>query len=318
MLIDLDLEADNGPAEVATADEIAVCCRAADYLRAALLAAGRAFAGQPDGGFRLDALVVAHHVWQRAEMVPWPDWLDEVGAVEAVRTESPESARLVASAALAAGVLPTTRPAFDALLDAFKPQFPKVRNWLGFVVDAQTMPGVWEWVGRDPVADPLAKYTVKAKAFRELRDQSIQSQNAGRAYTSRQNYWLSRSTAVDELYRLLGAARPDPRLKTPSRAVSELLAKTGRKLTHDWCVDFPKVDLKKGDLEQRQVAAAEHYLSVATEAWQAGRAVLLADSPPPELERVHGQLVHGRQAALDQATGHSWEPLVRRTAEAVR
>jgi hypothetical protein len=303
---------------VATAHEIAACCQAAEYLRAALMAAGRSLAGEPDGGFRLDALVVSYHVWQRTDLVPWPDWLDDVGAVEEVRAASAESARLVASAALAAGVLPTTRPAFDALLDAFNAPFPKVRNWLGFVVEAQTMPGVWEWVGRDPTADPLAKYVVKAKAFRDLRDQSIQTQNAGRAYTSRQNYWLSRSTAVDELYRLLGAARPDPRLKAPSRAVAEFLGKTGRRLTTDWCAEFPKVDLKVGGLEHRQVAAADHYLAVATDAWQAGRAVLLADSPPPELERVHGQLLHGRQAALDQAAGHSWEPLVRRISEAVR
>jgi hypothetical protein len=81
-------------------EEFLAYCRRGDYLGAALLAVGRAFAGLWDCDPCPEALLVAHHVLSDSSAAPWPAWcLDPDAASEACEIV-PEASRLVFLSAL--------------------------------------------------------------------------------------------------------------------------------------------------------------------------------------------------------------------------
>lgn len=304
---------------VASVEEIVARCVEGDYLRAALMAAGRAFAGVAEVDPRFDALIVAHHVLGESRLPPWPEWCYDPSAAAGVCRSTPESARLVLLAAQhhlshTEGLPPMPDGVTDELLEVFN-DLPKVRNWLTAFQDVLAVPGLWEQICRPAPADPKAEYRDRRKAFEERYALGLLHRSDKAAYIHRMDNYLSRQPPVKKLREHLEPASPG-RLTTEVRQqIATFLQERPSVLVDNWLeatagATGGKVKFR-GNQRNEMEWRAEEYLDLASRAWRAGEAL---DRAPAhgDVERRRKHLYELLPAALRRAQGKIWRPLLGR------
>ncbi|MBA4190593.1 MAG: hypothetical protein C0467_21615 [Planctomycetaceae bacterium] len=300
--------------------EIGSCCGAGDYLRSALLSAGRLFAGEAERDPRLDALLVAHHVTRDSRTVPWPNWCSDATAVEEICRTAPESARLVflaarchASADGASDPLP--KPVVDRFVAVFN-ELPEVRSWLTAYLEAVAVPGLWEQICRHTGPGPLVEYQERRRAFATLYENGLQYRNINVAYIHRQDHFLSRKPAAKALFDHLkpevpAQPRPDLRLQ-----IETFLDLKPEAVTDEWRASTERavgggVRLR-GNQRTDLIDRAAEFLEIANRAWKAAAVVLQRPQQSGDLDRKRKLLTESGRTALDRFTGRPWLPLLRR------
>jgi hypothetical protein len=305
-------------------EEIAACCAEGDYLRAALLAAGRAFGGAPQVDPRFDALLVSHHVCCESRTPPWPGWCFDPALATGVCQAYPDSVRLAYLAAEchlsqsegADAVL--SEPVAQALLAAFNDS-PEVRTWLAAVRDTTAVPGLWEQICRPTPSDPLAEYRERRRAFAERYESGLLHRSDKAAYIHRLDHFLSGQRAFRLLHSQLKPGGPDPLTAEDRALIVAWLGKKPEWITDTWRASTERPTVGKVKLRRNQeaelVRRATEYLDYANRAWRAAQARLSASPPAGDVEKRRQQLRDLLPPARARAEGRTWGPLFRRLAE---
>jgi hypothetical protein len=307
---------------LASVEEILALCVAGDYLRAALLAAGRAFGSQPEADPSLEALLVAHHVTSEKGGPPWPEWCYDPVAAHEVAQTSPNSARLTFLAAQcqlareggAADPLP--KQVGEVLMDAFN-NLPEYRNWLAAFREATSVPGLWEQICRPASRDPAAEYRERRRAFAERYESGLLHRSDKVAYIRRQDHYLSRQSAFRLLHERLQPAGPAPVTADEKKLIESWLEKKPETVTDAWHESTERVSGKvklHGNQRAELVRRAAEYLDCASRAWRAAQALGNVPVTLKDVERLRKQLRDLLPTALGRAEGQPWAPLFHRVA----
>jgi hypothetical protein len=305
--------------DLADAREIHDRCVVGDFLRAALLAAGRVFGGLPEVDPSFEALMVAYHVDHEVHALAWPEWCYSTAAIEEVVQTRPNSARLVFLAAQCqrAGEQVSSADTFpkhsgDNLLEAFN-DVPEVRNWLAAFLEATSIPGLWEQVCR-PSQDPGAEYRESLRAFTARYENGLLHRKDKAAYIRRQDYYVSSQQSIRLLHERL---KPDGlALLTPEekKAIESWLEKKPEWITKSWHESTERVSGKvklHGNQRTELVRRAAEYHDLAIRVWRAAQDLGSVIVQVKDVERLQKQLRDLRPIALDRAQGQPWGPLFR-------
>lgn len=303
--------------DLASDQEILARCVAGDYLRAALLAAGRAFGGMPEGDPSFEALLVAHYVGNKAEAPPWPEWCYDPVVADGVAQEAPNSARLTFLAAqcqLARGegvADPIPESVGETLLDTFN-DLHEVRNWLAAFREAINVPGLWEQVSRPAPRDPTAEYGERRRTFAERYESGLLHRSDKAAYIRRQDHYLSRQRAFRLLHERLQPMGPAPVTAEEKRLIESWLEKKPEWVTEEWLKTTERVSgtIKlHGNQRVELVHRATTYLDLANRAWRAARELGNTPVQLKDVERLRKQLRDWLPDARSKAQGQPWGPL---------
>jgi hypothetical protein len=304
----------------ASAGEILESCVGGDYLKAALLAAGRAFAGLPEFDPHIDVLLVAHHVCNGSPMPPWPDWCYDQEASEVLSEIAPESARIIFLAALCqssraeAGGDPLSLPVRETLLAAFN-ELPEVRSYLSAVLEVVTVPGLWGQIHGPGTQSTIEEYFVRRRAFQERYETGLSHRNVNAAYIHRQDNYLSRLPAVKALHAQLKQDGPEEVSATTRRLIQGFLDKKPDTVTQDWVSSTDRVSGKvrlHGNQRVDLVSRAAEYLELANRAWRASEAFLQAPAQAGDVDRRREQFRSKLPTAMARSLGKPWSPLFAR------
>lgn len=305
---------------VASVHDMLVRCIAGEYLRAVLLAAGRAFAGLSDADPSFEAVLVAHHAATQAGTPPWPEWCyDPAGARQKAQT-SPISARLTflsAQCELARGegaADPLPKQVGEALLEAFN-DVSEVHQWLAAFRETVNVPGLWEQVCRPAPPDPTSEYGERRRAFAERYETGLLHRSDKAAYIRRQDRYLSRQPAFRLLNERLRQTGPAPLTPEERKLIESWLGKKPEAITDAWHESTERVSGKiklHGSQRVELVRRAAEYLDLANRAWRAALALGSAPVAMKDVERRRRQLRDLLPAAGARAQGQPWGPLFRR------
>jgi len=326
-----DLPAQAGVADVpkpapaqhlADVQEILARCVAGDYLRAALLAAGRAFGGLPEIDPSFEVLLIAHQVGSASAVHHWPEWCYNLEAVASVAHAAPNSARLIFLAAQCQvargeGVTdPLPEEVGVALLDVFN-DLPEVRKWFAAFRDATSVPGLWEQVCRPAPPDRAAEYREHRRTFAERYDGGLLHRSDKAAYIRRQDHYLSRQPAFRLLYEHLQPGGPVPVTVDEKITIESWLGKKPEWVTDAWHESTERVSGRvklHGNQRAELVRRAAEYLDYANRAWRAARALGSVSVTLKNVERLQKELRDLLPTTLDLAKGQPWEVLFRQLA----
>jgi hypothetical protein len=311
-----------GAPDLAKVQEILARCVAGDYLRAALLAAGRAFGGRPEIDPAFEVLLIAHYVGFETAVNHWPEWCYDPEAAAGVAQAAPNSARLAFLAAqcqVARGegiADPLPEQVGVALLDAFN-DLPEVRKWLAAFRDATSVPGLWDQVCRPAPPDRAAEYREHRRAFAERYESGLLHRNDKAAYIRRQDHYLSRQPAFRLLHERLQPTGPAPIKADEKQLIETWLEKKPEWVTDAWHESTERVSGRvklHGNQRAELVRRAAEYLDYATRAWRAAGALRSVSVTPKNIERLQKELRDLLPATMRRAQEQPWGVLFRQLA----
>jgi hypothetical protein len=303
--------------DLAPDSEVLARCIAGDYLRAALLAAGRAFGSLPETDPSFEALLIAHHVASQTDAPPWPEWCYDTEAAQRIAQTAPNSARLTFLAAQCQLARcesvgdPLPKQVGDGLLDAFN-DLSEVHQWLGAFREITNIPGLWEQVCRPAPPDPAAEYRDRRRAFVERYEGGLLHRNDKVAYIRRQDYYLSRQPVFRLVYERLHPTGLAPLTADEKKLIEGWLRKKPEAITDAWHESTERVSGKvklHGSQRAELIRRAADYLDRANRAWQAAQALGNVPITVKDVERRRKQLHDLLPSALSQAHDQPWGAL---------
>jgi hypothetical protein len=316
--------ADDQTVNVAVCEEILSHCRSGDYLVAVLLAVGRVFAGLRDCDPSPEALLAVHYVANGSSTAPWPVWCHGPDSATVASEQVPEASRLVLlatlyrSARVEGGGDSITLPVMKCLLAAFN-HLPDLRNWLEDVLDAVSIPGLWEQVCLPESTLALDVYKETRNAFMERYEVGLQHRNPNAAYIHRQDHYMSRLPATKLLHDHLKPDEPGPLQDDEEQKIRDLLVKRPADITNDWLRSAIRpatggIQLK-GNQKVDLIKRAAVYLERISRAWRAAEVLRRSDLSPGEIERRRARFLATLPDAREQSRGTPSDALFVRLTE---
>lgn len=312
--------------KVADVIEIIACCLKKEYLRAALLASGRIFAGLAEVDPSVETLLVAHHVCvdsPEARSPSWPDWCRDPAAASEIARTAPEAARLTFLAAQnhrfksgSAGE-PFADEVRQALLNAFN-DLPELRRWLDVFLEAAAVPGLWQQICLPNPANPLSQYQECRRAFSTLYESGVLHRSNKAAYIHRQDHFLSRNPTVRILNDYLKAAGPGPATPELKKQMATLLDTKPEAITQAWLASTERVSGKiklRGGHWTELIQRAGEFLACVASAWGAAQALVCTRPTTGDVERRRQQLRELLPPARSRVQGQAWAPLFQRLTD---
>jgi hypothetical protein len=204
------------------------------------------------------------------------------------------------------------------LISAFN-DMPDVRSWLADVLEAISIPGLWEQVRRHEVPSAFEAYREAYEAFLKRYESGLLHRNSNAAYGHRLDHYLSRLTASRMLHDYLTPNGPGSLTSDADRGIRDLLEKKAEAVTNDWLKTTERATgggIKlNGNQRTDLVRRAANYLECTRRAWRASEVLQRLQRSGPQagdVARRRERFLAGLSGVRERAVGTPWGALLER------
>jgi hypothetical protein len=204
------------------------------------------------------------------------------------------------------------------LLTTFN-NLPELRTWLEDVLEAVSVPGLWEQVCRPQSTRATDVYKEARTSFLERYEVGLQHRNPNAAYIHRLDHYISRLPATRALHDYLKPDEPGALKDDQDRKIRDLLGKRPEEITEDWLRSAIRPAAGgirlKGNQQADLTRRASVYLERMNRAWRAAEAMRRSGPSPGEVERRRARFRATLPVAREQSDGMPWDALFMRLTE---